>query len=366
MKRVAVVVCFMLVGCVADASGGTDGFVLPPVGDSGVPDPDAGDPIVDAAVDAYVPPPPPAPDPCYTVTDLEAGRTHPNDGASYFTVSIGPWWNVRNREYMVHVPAGYTGTHVVPVVVGMHGMLQDAEKWGLHGSDLVAKSDAEGFIVAFPNGPDSWNAGTCCPLATLQLRDDVGFIREVVADLVASHGLCVDRERVYATGFSNGGYMAYRLGCEASDLFAAIAPVAGSLVYDASACEDELTRPIPILHLHGDADSLQPETGGSGSTAVGSIETFAAFNGCDPTPVPATLPPVSQLDTTCVTYPNCLEDAETTFCSVAGGGHCWFGNDGCGAGGENGSVLGGNAEGIVAADAIWEFFSRHSCPECGN
>ena len=54
--------------------------------------------------------------------------------------------------------------------------------------------------------------------------DDVGFIEAVVAEI--GTGLELDRQRIFATGMSNGGIMAYRLACE-SDLFAAIAPVAG-------------------------------------------------------------------------------------------------------------------------------------------
>jgi polyhydroxybutyrate depolymerase len=33
-----------------------------------------------------------------------------------------------------------------------------------------------------------------------------------------SERVCVDPARVFAGGYSNGGYMTYRLGCEASDL----------------------------------------------------------------------------------------------------------------------------------------------------
>lgn len=372
MERCVVALCMLsIAGCVADtgeprsstfdppALDPTDAGPGPGPGtddggwsavDAGMPGVDAGPVVVDSG--------PPPPDPCFTSSSLASGQTHPSSG--YFTV--GPWYD--EREYMLHIPASYTGEHEVPVVLALHGMFQTADKFGLNGSDLVEKSEEEGFIVVFPNGPNSWNAGTCCPLATLEFRDDVGFIREVVDDLVASHGLCVDRERVYGSGFSNGGYMAYRLGCQASDIFAAIASVAGALLYDEGDCAAQLTRPVPMLHLHGDSDNLQPEDGSSGATALGSIEAWAGFNGCDPDPVPATELPVSQLDTTCITYPNCDEGAETSFCSVAGGGHCWYGNDTCGAGGDNGSVLGGNADGIVAADAIWEFFSRHTCPSC--
>src|SRR5512139_377163 len=277
------------------------------------------------------------------------------------------WNSFARREYMVHVPAGYTGDHEVPVVVILHGMFQDAAKFAFKGSEFEAKSDDQGFIAVFPNGQsNSWNAGTCCPVASTYNYDDVGFLRGLVRELEDEHGLCVDRERVYATGFSNGGYMAYRLACQASDIFAAVAVVAGALLYDEDRCLSQLTRPIPMLHLHGTGDWLQPYDVSStgGATAEASIASWASWNGCDATTVPA-IDPVSQLDTTCVTYPNCDEGAETTFCTVEGGGHCWFGNPTCGTGSElAGSFSGGNAEGIVATDAVWSFLSRHSCPSC--
>jgi len=352
MKPITLVLCCLLPACYIpyDPNWGGNGD---PAADAGPPD--AGAPGEDAG--------PAGPDPCFTTTALAAGRTHPNGGSSYFTMRSGS----DTREYLVHVPAGYTGEYEVPVVFALHGMFQDAVKFGLNGSDMEAKSDEEGFIVVFPNGlSESWNAGACCPNASLVNRDDVGFLRNLVGQLVSAHGLCVDRERVYAAGFSNGGYMTYRLGCQDADVFAAVVSVAGGLVYDQDVCASQMTRPVPMLHIHGAEDALQPIGGAGTITALGSIEAWAAFNGCDSTPVPATLPPVSQLDTTCTTYPNCDDGAETSFCAVAGGGHCWFGNDTCGAGGPNGDLLGGNAEGIVATDAAWDFLSRHSCPSCEN
>jgi polyhydroxybutyrate depolymerase len=66
----------------------------------------------------------------------------------------------------------------------------------------------------------------------------------VVEDL--SRRITVDRTRIYATGHSNGAGMAYRLGLEAPDLVAAIAPVAGASMGVATG----RARPTPVLHIH--------------------------------------------------------------------------------------------------------------------
>ncbi len=87
---------------------------------------------------------------------------------------------------------------------------------------------AQGIAVAYPDGiGGSWNAGGCCGQAEADDLDDVGFILALVDELVASYS--IDPDRVYLTGFSNGGLLAYRLACE-SDRFAAIAPVGATLV----------------------------------------------------------------------------------------------------------------------------------------
>ena len=135
--------------------------------------------------------------------------------------------------YRVHVPARYDPARPAPLLVVLHGGggnmdLQASEAYG-----QVAKSDSEGFIAVFPNGFSrfpggrlaTWNAGNCCGAARDRDVDDVGFIREVVARVERQWN--VDRARVYATGMSNGAMMAYRLACDASDVFKADRPGGG-------------------------------------------------------------------------------------------------------------------------------------------
>src|SRR5579859_1407501 len=142
------------------------------------------------------------------------------------------------RSYLLHLPAK-APAGPVPLVVVLHGGGGTAEG-AVKMTGFDAEADASGFIAVYPNGTDkdrpmrvmlgkrgflTWNAGSCCGYAQQKNIDDVGFIRAVVGDVEKQHA--VDPKQVYATGISNGGMMSYRLACKASELFAAIGPVAG-------------------------------------------------------------------------------------------------------------------------------------------
>ncbi len=88
----------------------------------------------------------------------------------------------------------------------------------------------------------------------------------------------VDARRIYATGMSNRAIMSYRLACELADVVAAIGPLAATQNLDA--CTP--SRPVPVLHIHGDADTHAPYAGGVGAESLVGIpfepvETPIAF-----------------------------------------------------------------------------------------
>jgi polyhydroxybutyrate depolymerase len=246
--------------------------------------------------------------------------------------------------------------------------MQNAVMFVVNASGFVEKSEQEGFILVMPNGVQeeaiggSWNAGACCGAAAKQKLDDVAFIRALYAEL-RTH-LNVDARRVYATGMSNGGFMSHRLGCEAADLFAAIAPVAGSIGTnelaaarttddsDLKACTP--SRPLPVLAIHGSSDGIVAYKG-----LKASLDHWATKDGCSATTRAATQP-ASGGDTTCVTYEGCPTGVEVTGCSVQGGGHCWFGDPSCGTGaaGIGNLFVGNDSKFLKATDAIWAFLSR--------
>jgi polyhydroxybutyrate depolymerase len=232
-----------------------------------------------------------------------------------------------SRTFVRHVPPGYTGATPVPVVIDFHPLGSSGSGW--KGSTGWAElADQEGFIMIWPDGVgNSWNAGRCCRTAMEQDIDDVGFTKAIIAALQAE--ACIDAKRVYATGCSNGGGMAFRVACDAADVVAAVAPVdfdcVTSAVVNEPSCGPECapSRPISEIQFRGTADTLVPYEGGlreGGTTTFpGAQQTFTSWgeiNMC--TGSPAALPDRPS----CEQYPTCSGGVTTTLCTVQNGSHC--------------------------------------------
>jgi polyhydroxybutyrate depolymerase len=289
---------------------------------------------------------------------------YPKDltGPDWLELSNIPGQDGNVRQYKVHVPAGYDPKVPMPVVFCIHGLGQDGLLFCVDGASMPAKSDAAGFILVMPNGfENSWNAGTCCGGAAAAQLDDVAFFRAIFAEI--SKHLNIDLTRVYATGLSNGGYMSYRLACEAGDLFVAVAPGAGAFGMDdiggGTTADGDLescmpAKPVSVLDIHGTDDPLVAY-----STQKPSLDRIAEKNGCKLTTHPASQP-ASQGDTTCVSY-DCPSGVDVTGCTVQGGGHVWFGSQNCGTGVDFAcAIVGANSTAITNTDAVWTFLSAHA------
>lgn len=280
---------------------------------------------------------------------------------TYLELTGIPGQNGYARGYKVHVPKSYNPNVPMPAVFCFHGLAQNSVMFCVDGSGWVPKSDLEGFLLVMPNGyQSSWNGGSCCGAASNERLDDVAFVRALFAEL-GTH-LNIDQDRVFATGLSNGGYMSYRLACDAADLFAAVAPGAGAvgtpdigggtnIAPDFTDCSP--SHPISVLAMHGTADGLVPF-----NLFAPSLTLMAEANQCTFPAIPATLPS-SGGDTDCVTYPNCAQGAQVTGCTVQNGGHVWFGDESCGTGAGAGGCgfVGTNSDTLVNTNAAWDFFS---------
>jgi polyhydroxybutyrate depolymerase len=292
----------------------------------------------------------------------DAGGPRPSPGcASHGTAATSATvtltYATAARTYVLHVPAGKP-SGARPLVLNLHGYTgSGSQQEGLTGMDSVA--DQAGFFVAYPNGegsPTDWNAGACCSAASEGDRDDEGFLGAVIDDIAAKS--CVDLARVYSAGFSNGGMMTYRLGCELSARFAAIASVSGSAVIPLDTCTP--VHPMPLMHIHGNADPLVPYDGGAGGlplsgratpifpAAADEVAAFRTKDGC---------PSTSDVyfdsgNAHCDHWGPCQGDSEVVFCTISQGGHAWPGGTGSSS----------ESSPLDATQAIWTFFQKHALP----
>jgi polyhydroxybutyrate depolymerase len=263
------------------------------------------------------------------------------------------------RTAIVHVPTGYDATRPTMLVLNFHGFSSDAEQEALL-TKMSDAADARGVLVVYPYGLfSSWNAGQCCGDAWTNSVDDLGFVRDLVAKLESDY--CVDPRRVFATGMSNGGFLSHRLGCEASDLFAAIAPVAGVLGIPAAECKPG--RAVPVMHFHGTDDPLVPYDGGMPLTKWASggmldfpsvndtLAVWRALDGCtDEADVS-----YQHGDATCVRWSTCTAGAAVVRCTIDGGGHTW-------PGGMDVPLLGKTSHDLDATNAMLDFFDAYPMP----
>ena len=184
-----------------------------------------------------------------------------------------------DREYLLYAPI--TVKPEASLVIVMHGYtgnMQDTASY----VGMNELADEHGFLVAYPQGTaDSdgnnfFNVGY--DFHSSSNVDDVGFVRAIVQEIEGAYGL--NKDAIFATGMSNGGDMSFLLACEASDLFRAVAPVAGSMMTNMlSQCEPEIA--LPVLEIHGDEDRITRLDGDKdnkdGWGAYWDLETTMAF-----------------------------------------------------------------------------------------
>ncbi len=177
---------------------------------------------------------------------------------SYDSIFVAGRW----RTFYTHLPTGYNAAVQYPLVLIFHGGGSSSGYQPVqYTSQLSLKADTAGFIAVYPEGAKlagirTWNAGTCCQPATTFNIDDVGFVNILLDTLFKR--MPIDTIRVYATGFSNGSLLCFRLANQLTSRFAAIAPVAGDLVYYPWIS----SRAIPIISFHSYQDFNIPYFGG--------------------------------------------------------------------------------------------------------
>lgn len=262
------------------------------------------------------------------------------------------------REYILYIPENLPPN--APLVIGLHGY--SSSPWTFKdnfGWDEIA--DKNKFIVCYPQGTTEPYSGYSHWNARLKLStvDDVGFISDLALYLADEYNL--DKNRIFAMGFSNGGYMAYALACERPDVFRAVASVSGLMSeylwnsynpYNLSP-ENWLQYspivPIPICHIHGTNDGIIPINGTvylkgfeSGFSAQETVSFWAGINGCDYIEEMH----VSE-NVTAKFYINTQNYTQVWYYEYAGWSHFWPSED----------YMVDKPSEINAQEIIWEFFN---------
>lgn len=250
------------------------------------------------------------------------------------------------RRARVHLPESADAAYPPPLVLVFHGFAGSAVSMEV-GSGMSTKADEAGFVAVYPEG-----TGFSAEWDLLGTRD-IEFVAALLAAL--EEDVCFDPQRVYATGFSQGGGMAHLVGCHLADSVAAIAPVSGVyLEANSSSCAP--ARPVPVIGMHGETDDVVPLAGGRtrAGEEVTSVEEWAEDwaqrDGCDEGPPQAESAEGERVEA--LRWNGCQASVELHV--IQDGGHTW-----------PGSPLDASAEtadDISATDLIWEFFDRHVIP----
>ena len=267
-------------------------------------------------------------------------------GSSTHSIEVGGV----TRTYIAYRPAALPAA--APLVVMLHGGFGRAtQAEDYYGWD--AEADQEHFLVAYPDGLNhAWNTGGgCCGTPGRTGADDVGFITAMVAAI--ERQVPVDRDRVYATGISNGGIMSYTLACHTS-VFAAIGPDSAT---ELGSCPDP--RPLSVIHIHGTADTRIPYQGGEGK-GVAHIDgppvpsLNARWRGIDHCAAPA----VTAAGTVTTSTATCPGGRAVELITIAGAGHQWPGSAPRPL---IQKLLGTDPPSTVlnATQVIWQFFAAH-------
>jgi polyhydroxybutyrate depolymerase len=271
--------------------------------------------------------------------------------------------------FRVFVPPELVGARL-PLVLNFHALSHD----GLHQADLTDYEDIaedEGFVVVHPSGlsvqaglggVDDFSPSWELPRFDTDARDDVRFVVDLITQVTSI--ACIDTDRIYATGFSNGGLFSSHLVCALADRIAAAFSVAGVSFSDGCAP----SQPVALGAVHGTSDAIISYQGAgsvllNGKSSLSTVEFFrqvipdeikffASTFGCGP-------PSEEEFgrDTTVVRYAGCDEGVEVVLYVVEGGGHTWPGSPRAEALTPD---LGYATEDFDAGELGWEFMSRFS------
>jgi polyhydroxybutyrate depolymerase len=243
---------------------------------------------------------------------------------------------VDGQPVTVYLPAFTDPTYAAPVVFSMHGLsIPSAQMADITG--LPALADEKGFVAVFPEGvAGSWNTGgSSCGLGAFagNTNDDYTYLQHILTAVEKLQP--IDRERIFASGFSMGGYATNALACKHPEMFRAVAPASGGA--PPGPCTGAA---VPVMIFHGTSDGTIAHDCG-----VQAAKLWATHNGCS-----TEVDTVTVQGGTCQWHKGCPENGQVVFCSYPGMAHGW-------AGSTHPLALGGTQYESATA-LMWSFFEE--------
>ena len=277
------------------------------------------------------------------VTECEKRDNGPiNDGAKIINI------DGVNREYIMYIPSSYDSIDTVPLMLNFHGWTMYANEQ-MEISDMRLLAESEKFILIYPqgtffNGSTHWNVGSWTSGSN---SDDLGFIDELITHI--SNNYNIDMKRIYAAGYSNGGFFSLELACKLSNNIAAIGTVAANM---STRTRDNCnpSHPMPLVTISGTNDNEVSYYGTNFQGQMSHIEVlnyWISYNQINDSPIITELPNTDTSDGSSVKlyqYKNGNNDVEIEHYKVINGGHDWPGSF-------------GNMD-INADSVIWNFVSK--------
>ena len=248
------------------------------------------------------------------------------------------------RESLLYVPDSYNPSAGAPLMLGFHGFGLDAQSQ-LELADMRSLADRDGILLAYPQGTlldgfPHWNALPNSP-ENKSAVDDLGFVGELISQIESDYP--INRERIYVSGFSNGGMMAYALACYEEALVAAVGVVSGQLLDNGETCSPE--SPIGVIILHGTDDRVIPYEGASGQlSAQEAVDFWVEHNEANTSPgIDAFIDGGMTIER--YVYAQGINGVAVEHYRYLEGQHVWFNQ---------------RVEGANASELIWDFVSDYS------
>lgn len=317
------------------------------------------------------------------------------------------------RTFAVHLPQGYDAAKQrYPLVLLLHGRDQSVDDFARL-TKFNQTADHYGAIAVYPHAyVGQWNIGiepeaAIRPVMPPRRRygypggypgggyppngggyppggggrgggagrnrtqaNDLAFFDALLDKLSSEYA--VDTARIYVAGYSDGGFMAFRLGCEMSRRFAAVASIAAEMP---KAMKDWCapSQAISLLMMNGTADPVVPYYGGSGHagsyptmSAEDSAKQWVKYDSCSAKPEHTKIAPREKggMETNVYKFGDCQAGTEVQRYSIEGAGNVWPGGDA--------SVLrekaGKPTNNVDADEVLWQFFAAHklAAPAAAN